>query len=336
MPEVPDPDALFGEQIHAAWASGNDDGLNEQQLSIVDSAREIEQKLIKQVFGENADKIKTIKEERFWCQVPRVDTTFPHSGRLDVVHRFQLTALVCDLKSLAGDRGDPAANQQMRDYAVLAARGLMCNEVYCAIVQPLVTHTPVLIHYGPEELGLAEGQMFERVLRSNAPNAPRTAGEAQCKFCRAKKICNEYAQWSQSMLPSPVSLFDTPVANWTPEQCSTFLERRAFAKKWIEDCEGHMKALLKANPEAIPGWTLEAGDTRTAINDIEELHGRFLAAGGKTTDFMKCMEVHKTKLVTEIRAFTKLKGKGLNAKVEELLKGITTEKQNSPSLARQK
>lgn len=337
LPDIPSSDATFGEDIHEAVATGEEEGLNAPQLSITDSCREIEQKLVAQVFGADAEKCKVFREERFWCQIPVAadsDKTYEHSGKPDVVYRLGPIALDIEFKALVGNQQNAAEHMQMRDQVVLVARGLLCTEVYAAMVQPLVTHSPDLVRYEAVHIAQAEQEMFERVRRSNAPNAPRTAGEVQCKFCKARSTCKEYAMWASTKLPIQVSIFDTPVAEWTPEQCMVFLDRLPTAHKWLTECKEQMKARLKANPEAIPGWYLEPGAVRSKVSDMEALHSRFLEAGGRTTEFMKCITLVKKEFEMELRKATKLKGKAFAKAVEDMLRGITTEKQSEPSISR--
>ena len=86
--------------------------------------------------------------------------------------------------------------------------------------------------------------MFQRVIASNAPNAPRVAGDVQCKFCLAKEKCVEYSRWSGALIPASDSVpmvrdarrlaFQTPMEQWTPEQCAVVAEILAPAQKTLD------------------------------------------------------------------------------------------------------
>ena len=162
----------------------------------------------------------------------------------------------------------------------------------------------------------------------------RTAGEVQCKFCKAKPTCPEHAKWQASMLPTPVNIFDVPIKDWSPEQRASFCERRAIAQKWLNDCEAEMKKVLANDPTAIPGWGLIPGNVQHPITDPQELCNRFLEAGGTIEQFMQCVGIAKEKFTAQLRAATKLKGKVFNAKLEKMLNGVTEDKPNQPSLGR--
>lgn len=334
LPDVSSPDAQFGQQIHAALATGVIEGLDTQQLSIYESCLEIRDKLMKQAFGAEAGAASVFKEKRLYCVVKPGD--FQHSGMPDEVARIGPKALIIEFKCLPGDLPDSPSNLQLRDQCVLAARAYALKDVAVAIVQPLVTHDPQVCVYTVEDIDKAEQEMFARVVASNAKDAPRTAGEVQCKFCKAKGGCKEYAAWAKTMLPAPVSIFDVPVAQWSPEQRATFCERMGFAAKWLEDGKDAMKKLLKADPNTIPGWTLEEGATRATITNPQEVFNRFIAKGGTTEQFLACIKVAKEPLTAAMRAITKAKGKGLLGEMEKLLAGTYVEKKDEPSLGRRK
>lgn len=341
---IPQPpaskDAEFGRIIHAALAENAREEVNVgalksltgEQRDIFDACREIEKKLIEQFFGGDLTPKRVFREQRYWCLV---DKKFEHSAQPDVVVRAGPRGLILEYKTLPGDLPDSPSNLQLRDQVVVASGSLLMNEVGVAIIQPLVTYTPNITLYNATAIKQAEQEMFERVRRSNDPNAPRVAGEIQCKFCLAKSTCPQYASYAPNLLPE-VSVLSVPVAQWSPEQRAVFCERRSIAKKWLEECESEMKKLLKADPNAIPGWMLEEGNFRETVKDPQTLFTRFNALGGTLEDFMKCVKIGNGDLEDQVRAVAKLKGKGLKDKVKELLVGLTESKQDAPSLARKK
>lgn len=334
LPDISGADAEFGKQIHAALATGLPEGLSAEQLSIYESCQEIEAKLVSQAFGPDASIAKIFREQRLWCLVPPNKLEF--SGMPDVVYRHKEKGLVLEYKTLPGALPDSPMNLQLRSQVVLAARAYLLTDVAVAIIQPLVTHDPLVTVYDAAAITQAEGELWARVVASNEPNAPRTAGEKQCQFCKAKPTCKEYAAWAKTMLPAPVSIFDVPVAQWSPEQCATFCERMGFAAKWLEDVKSAMKQRIKDDPNAIPGWTLEEGNTIATIVKPQELFNRFTVMGGTLEQFMEAVKITKGKLEAQVRTVTQAKGKALNLAMKQLLDGLVEEKQNEPSLGRRK
>jgi len=347
LPDTDTKDAKFGREIHTALAA--EDGsathpLDTQQRDIFDSCREIEKKKIAEFFGGDAvTGTRVFREQRYWCKVRNpaaivgtAGSLFDHSGQPDMVMRRGPRMLIVEYKTLPGDLPDSPSNMQLRDQAVLASGNLIANEVGVVIVQPLVTHNPTITVYDADALKRAEQEMFERVRRSNDPSSPRTAGEVQCKFCKARNQCGEHARWRSAMLPDQPTPFTVQAAQWTLEQRSTVAEHLPRLKRLLADSEAFLKECLTNDPESVPGFWLEPGDTRTSITDVQGLFNRFSNKGGTLEQFMQCIGVTKGKLEGQIRDITKTKGKGLKVEMDKLLEGITESKQNSPSLAKKK
>lgn len=338
--QVSGSDAEFGSEIHAALASGKTEGLSNDQLDIYESCQSIEEQLVQKVFGPDAPNVKSFKEQRYWCQVRHNDNNvlryYMHSGRVDKIHRAGQVGLIVEYKTLAGEQQGVDEHAQLRDQAVLAARNLILKEVACAVVQPLVTHDPEVVLYDAASIDQAEKEMFERVIASNNPKALRIPGAVQCKFCAAKNYCQDYAKWAVGNMPAPLSMFDVPVTQWTPEQRTIFCERYAIVEKWINDNKEAIKKMLKEDPDAVPGFGLKPGAVRQVVTDPQELFNRFAMLGGNLDQFMVAVTIVKEKLEAQIRAVTQTKGKGLKAKVDEVLSGITETHQNESSIVKVK
>lgn len=335
--DIASEDATFGQGIHDALAADVPTLLNAEQLSIYESCIEIRERLIKEAFGPDADKVKRFTERRCQVQVLAADGKgrHRHSGQVDFLARHGTKGLIIEYKTLPAELPDSANNLQLRDQVVLAAGELILKEVAVAIIQPLVTHQPELCLYSEATIKRAEAEMFQRVRNSNNPTAPRTAGEAQCKFCKARHACPERARLLEVATPAAVSsLASVPVVEWTPTQRALFCERLPMAMKWLNECKDQIKALLEGDPTSIPGWALEAGSIKRPVIKPEELHARFIALGGSTEQFLSCVDIGKGDFEKAVRAVTQLKGKALAVKIKELLDGLTAEKADAPSLAR--
>lgn len=335
--DIASEDAKFGQEIHTALATENISKLDGEQLSIYESCVEIRERLVLDYFGKDFPQVKRMFERRCWVHVLAADgkTRYPHSGQVDFLARHGTKGLIIEFKTLPADLPDSANNLQLRDQVVLGAGELILKEVAVAIVRPLVTHQPELCLYNEATIKRAEVEMFQRVRNSNNPSAPRTAGEAQCKFCKARHACPERARLLEVATPVAVSsLASVPVADWTPAQRALFCERLPMATKWLEECKGQIKALLEGDPASIPGWALEPGSVKRPVVKPEELHARFLALGGSPAQFLACVDIGKGGFEKAVRAVTQLKGKALAAKLRELLDGLTEDKPDAPSLTR--
>jgi hypothetical protein len=335
LPDIATEDAAFGTQIHDALAKQDSSGLDGEQLKIYEQCVEMVEKLTEQFFGPEANDLKRWVEQRFWV---KIKGQWEHSGKPDLVLRSPTKALAIEYKTLPGEVGGVAENAQLRDQIVFAGRHLLADVVGGAIVQPLVTMSPSIVLYDKDSIAKAEAEMFARVEASNTPDAPRVAGESQCKFCKARHECKEHQRLVAVSVPAlPMhELALVSVKDWTPEQRAQFCEAMPIATKWIEEVKKQIKASLTENPESVPGYKLEPGDMMRPISDPEALHQRFVAAGGNSADFLKCVEVGKGDFEKAVRAATGLKGKGLKAKMDELLSGLTEDKQKDASIAKAK
>lgn len=319
IPDVTSPDAAFGNAIHHALATGNPAGLTAQQEDIYESFLAIEQKLLVQFFGPQVQGLKPnpVCEKRYWAKWP---DGLQHSGQLDRVHRIREKVLIIECKSLVGEIPESPRNMQLRDQAALFDIGnALVQEIGVAVIQPLATHSPELCVYNREHLMRAREEMYKRVAASNKPDAPRTAGELQCKFCKAKPQCAQYQAFAGSLVPVNKSLVDVPVASWTPAQRAQFCDSYSVAQKWLDNCWDAMEQLAKADPNAVPGYAMVPGSPRSKIVNLQAVFDRASTKGVALNDFLKQATISKEALTEMTRAASKLKGKALTAAIAEII-----------------
>jgi hypothetical protein len=341
IPETKRDDAEHGRVIHEALARQSEAGLDVDQMDIYEACRKIEQKVVMQFFGVDAataEASKALREQRYWIHWK---DDLKHSAQIDCAHKVKTRALIVEYKTLAGDVAGSPENIQLRDQVCLFDHNYagMLTDIGAVVIQPLVTHTPRITIYKREHLPQAMKEMHERVAASNNPNSPRIPGELQCKFCKAASAgtCKEYNAWAGQLAVSGSgiqTILETPCAQWTPQQCSGFLERLPVAIKWLEQCKEAIKSRLKADPDAVPGWMLEEGDERQTIINAQEVFSRFSEMGGSLTDFMNCISIGKGDLKKAIAALTKAKGKTLEGELNAVIGKDFTTKVCEPSLAR--
>jgi len=200
-----------------------------------------------------------------------------------------------------------------------------------------VTHKPELCRYDIRAIAQAEDEMFERVRRSNNPNAPRTPSDLACKYCRAAAAgtCKEHLAWRGALVPGP-SPFYVAMQDWTPEQRAAAASILPSLTALVDDAREFLKKCLKDDPESVPGFCLKPGAILRPVTDAEALFARFVELGGTLEQFMKCVEIRKGEFEGQVRAVVPLKGKALAAQLNKLLDGVTTDKPNQPSIAKKK
>lgn len=338
LQQVPQDDttlADMGTRIHEALAVSNPTGLEVKETELYDSAHQIEVSLLKQVFGVDVEpaRLKGVRQQRLWIKCGAVQ----HSGEPDVIHRMGPRMLIIDYKFGSGDVPESPRNQQLRDLSVLAWYNTpLLTEIYVAIIQPLATHKPELCRYTKAEIEQSKMLLEQRVKESNNPEAPRMAGATQCKWCKARLICQEYQKWATKESPLPVPLTESPLAQWTGEQWAAFLEARAVVEDWIKTAVAQAERVLTEDPQAIPGYALVPGNVVEKIVDAQGVFDRFQRVGGTLDEFMQCMSVYKSKLMPFVKAHTNTKGQALQEQMEKLVAGLTESSQNKPSIRKVK
>ena len=329
-------DALFGTKVHEALAGRIDlNVLTDEQRDVYESCVKIEERLIMQTFPDvNPALARPVREKRLWI---KWSNELQHSGQLDYLCMKGDSALIVEYKALPGEVPSSPKNAQLRDQAVLVmANRPTTKQVYVAVCQPLVTHSPEICLYKEDDLKLAERQLFFRVTASHNPESPRVAGEIQCKYCRAKTKCPQYQIWAGAVIPQPDGILGVPMESWTPDQCAAVASNLSRAQKWLEQAKEHLKARLRLNPEAIPGWKLGDGQKRSEVSDPQQLLDRFIRAGGSLNQFMECVGIGKGEFKRVFKEATKLKGKSLDKRLDEVYSGLVTETTTEPSLEKDK
>ncbi len=333
IPDVTSEDAAHGRAIHSALKADNDAGLTFEQKDIMGSIQSIEIALVAQFFGINSQNAMEHcqREQSFVIKVREHE----HGCTPDVVYRWRDQALILEYKTLPGDVADAQTNRQTRDQVVVVAEEFFAVfQIGAAIIQPLVTHKPLLVVYDRDAVNLARTELIARVLRSHDPASPRIPGSVQCQFCKAKPVCKEYQGWVTQTLPVPVDIMQTPVKLWSPIQRLMFCENKGAAAKWLDETTKAMKAGLKEDPNFIPGWGLDDGDERRHVTDMQALYGRFEMQGGTLPAFMKCVKLTLKTFEEEVAAVTKAKGKKLKDQVSRMLEGLVEIKRTESALVR--
>lgn len=332
MPDDSTSDSVYGTRVHDALAKQDSKGLTPEQDDCFESCMAIEQKLVKQLFPDATKPLVPIREKRWW--IGWADG-LKHSCQTDCIYRLGTKALIIEYKALAGEVPVSSKNMQLRDQAcVYDQNSPLLEHVATVVVQPFVTHTPEICVYTHDDIIKAREAMYHRINASNKPDAPRKAGEVQCKFCKAKSKCPEYGQFAGQLVATPETsgLIAVPVASWTPAMRRLFMERLPVAEKWLESCKREMKALLKTDPESVPGYTLKPGAVQEKVTNPQALFDRVSKNGVSLEKFMGCVKVGKGELKAALKEATALKGKKLDEAMDEALVGLTETSQNDSSI----
>jgi hypothetical protein len=199
---------------------------------------------------------------------------------------------VIDWKFGKGVRVEASDNGQALLYALGAVRefGYLgeIRGVRVHIVQPRLDH---VVTWPPIEfppMSLAELDEFGEIAKEAAaaayePGAPRAPGETQCRFCKAKGDCAEYAALVMGPVIEAAGVdefadLDSVSAHSLPTPTlSRLLDLRKRVEEWFEALAIEAQSRIESG-EKVEGWKLvEAnthrkwGDLRQVLNNLEVL-----------------------------------------------------------------
>jgi len=354
LTEQTNEDAESGTRIHAAVAGNEPPGLTgderEQAEQLIKTRDELatlwlQGKTLVTVRGDS-------ETDRLWIE--DAITGYRHSGLHDYAVIAQtedgsLHGLILDYKTGRVAVDDPATNMQLRDLAVLldVLYERKLASVTCQIIQPWVgKYTPVIYRRGEfSDLDRALENVLDRMSLSNNPASPRIAGEVQCKYCRAKSRCPEFARMVEAVLPQPLTVeraqevitqAETLLPKIPDAKLANVLNVLGLAEKWINLIKTEARARLKDNPGCLPGWKLTPGMTRQAITDVRLVWSRWESSWpGQAQTFLAAAKLVKGDLKDSIRSVSGLKGKALTEALDQLISGATTDTVTSPRLVRE-
>lgn len=322
----PNDDAASGTRIHAELAGQIGVSLTEDERATADKCISLWWELLtKHEFKPSM----TTTERRLWLHDDALNKIL--SGQPDIVVANGRRAVIVDWKTGRNESTEAAGNQQLRTLAVLVAEHYDVDQVIVAIIQPHVSPQVTTAFYNADDLARARIELLELIEAIQKPDAPRRAGEKQCRYCRGRAICPE----AQEVVNSVALLPDAELRILTPERTAQLLDACARAEDVIEAIRAHAKDTLAAGG-TIPGWTMKPGAVRDTITNPQLVFGRFIERGGTVEQFMPAVTVKKGELKSQLKAVTGEKGKTLDASLESMLTDATETKQAAPALARVK
>lgn len=343
LPELPATDEReAGTVIHALW-TGQDPARKPtaDEREQAESLREQETRLAGEFFGTSEGLVRLV-ERRLWHQFAAVRDA-PERGILKTSGQFDVVlvqpesrrALILDGKSGWLPVTPNPSNLQLRRLAALLWLQLGACEIAVGILKPFAKLEPPCVYREPD-LERSVIELEDDVRQSHAPQSPRTAGEEQCRYCRARENCPTRLAWLAAALPPTWPILPMRSArDWTPAQRVIFLEREKDARDWLEARKAEIRALLEAAPEAVPGYCVRPGRSIETITDPREVMQRFCGQWGGTLEaFLKCIKVGKTALKEEVRALSGHQGRDLGADLDALLSGCVEARASAPTIGR--
>jgi hypothetical protein len=197
-----------------AWLACQKIELTGGEMRIAEECKRTEWQVWTNWAGEKVCPEKTLRNKTISIQFG----ILKHSGTLDAVHISEQRALVLKYDLEAGpDHGlESQDNPELCDLAILAANKFELLEVSIAVIRPFGTRQPTIYVYKMEDFFFTGMKaLVERVSASHIPDAPRVAGEAQCRRCRFSAQCPERAALAVEAEPV-LHMAGAGAKNWWP------------------------------------------------------------------------------------------------------------------------
>ena len=139
------------------------------------------------------------------------------------------------------------------------------------IVQPRLDHVDVYTLTRSQLLELGEW-IRERATLALLPDAERTPGEDQCKYCKAKATCPALNKLTEDVLMTDLDSMNTKNPDrLTAKQLQKAMDAKKLIVSWLDAVEDHISSVLINDPsESFAGYKLVEGRSlRQWRNDAE-------------------------------------------------------------------
>ena len=246
-------------------------------------------------------------------------------GTSDIITITDTTLHIIDLKYGQGIRVDADDNSQLKLYAL----GAIADFGYLYDIETVILHImqPRLDHISVFEISavdlLAWGDYVKtRAAMCDMPNAPRVAGESQCRWCKAKPTCPELMRLTESALVADFT--DISVSPKSPDKLSMrdlrfALDNKKLIISWLDSVEEVAFERLSAG-EDFAGYKLVHGRSSRSWADLQ-------VATSVLVEELGDAAYSAPKLITVAQA-----EKTFGKKKVKLLEGLVTKHEGKPTM----
>jgi hypothetical protein len=183
------------------------------------------------------------------------------------------------------------------------------NTVRIHIVQPRLDHIDVW-EISVKDLLKWGAWVSEQAQRINEGNAPRTPGEKQCQWCKAKATCPALKSYTEAIIMSGFEELDTPNPDTLNDsQLRKALESKKLIESWLTAVEKLVNERLQKG-EAFPGFKLVAGRSLRKWEDEVDAIIKL--------DLLLGEQAYEKKLLTPAKA-EKVLGKAKAKEIQDLI-----------------
>ncbi len=342
-PAEPNSDTESGNRIHKWLETGAQEDWDAMSYDEQDTAERCEQQaaaLVRERFG---DVIPTDFHEIRLGLTPLgvahevvrgSKVKYVVTGKADRIYVSDDRVLIVDFKTGRGEQERAETNRQLRGLAVLAFKLWQPETVDVAIVQPWAGQ-PTRTYY-TDIIYAASSQWLRNVLHrvDEATPADMRAGD-WCKYCPARFKCPKLRQVALEQA-SGLSLATLPVDPKTAraalfaramelpaETLAAYLRGRTVINYYLGAIEGAARQRI-ADGETIPGYEIHETKPRETISDVAVAWDALAAMGCQPREFTAACSMTKKDHGALVRKLTGLKGRALQARIDQALEGAIT------------
>jgi hypothetical protein len=321
IPEVESEESKEGTLLHAYDANPQFDRcvLKPQQRDLLRISSELDKRifdLVQEQFGVGQSHYETGREKDLIVDGGSVATP----GRCDLWAYWpeQKLMLVVDKKYGFKVVTPAFANIQLRTYAVGAANERDCEHVVVAITQPRLSYNEriTMAAYTRQDIEAAHAEILSIRRGSAREDAPLVAGEDQCRYCKAKLVCQAYRD---KFALSPVDMNKLQLC--TDDQLDMMFVACQFAD-WVKE-PLHSEMRKRKNAGGMANYKLGKEKEVRHIADPNRAFSLLQLRGDLTRDeVFDCSKMFIGKIEERIREKKKLTAKDAKARVNETLESV--------------
>lgn len=236
------------------------------------------------------------------------------------------------------------SNLQLRAYACMGADKWDCDHVLVAINQPRLPFEKrlTLAEYSREALKQAKAQLLEIYdaahNKDGSPreDAPRHAGESQCRYCRARLDCPAYRETYAFLADEAPTGKEAFIQNRMTRMADAELDKVYTACKFAALISDSAKdeIIRRQKHGGMPMWQISPGRKNTEIIDRPRAVRLLQGLGLPVESVLECAKISLPDLAEELRRRDGLKQKEAKEKIFQTLQPVLEIKETAPSLKR--
>ncbi len=236
------------------------------------------------------------------------------------------------------------SNLQLRAYAVMAAEKWDCDHILVAINQPRLPYENRLTvaEYTREAIKAAKAQLldiFDKAHNKDGSpreDAPRMAGESQCRWCRARLDCPTYRETYAFLADDAPMGKEAFIQDRVMRMSDAELDRVYTACKFAALISDSAKEEIQRRHKlgGMPMWQSVPGRKNTEITDRPRAVRLLQGIGLPLESVLECAKISLPDLSEELRRRDGIKQKEAKEKIFQTLQPVLEIKETAPSLKR--